>query len=195
MDLIRFRKQEVYRVDKCAWFCSKRDPLWNLSNIAALPIRFNGHLFNSSEQLYQACKYGPDVECLPESATAETEPNVRKRILAAKQAMGAKMTQKCATHLIRPDWFAPQEIRIHAMLWVLELKLWSNRRTFGGELLSTKGLPIVEKSRKDPFWGAIPNSGTFVGSNVLGKLLTILRDEKFDDAIAGKFTYPEGFLL
>jgi len=82
------------------------------------------------------------------------------------------------------------------MLWVLELKLWANRHTFGEVLKSTGNLPIVEKSRKDNFWGAIPMGiGTFVGCNILGKLLTILRDEKFDAVLKGNFTYPEGLFL
>jgi len=190
---------ETYRKDKCAWFCSKRDPYWELSNIAAIPVVFGAITCNSSEQLYQATKYDWDVECLPEDAKPGTDPNVKRRILAAKNAMGSKMTQKCAVKagLVRRDWYAPEEMRIHTMLWVLELKLWNNKDTFGAVLKSTGDLPIVEKSRKDNFWGAIPMGiGNMIGCNILGKLLTILRDEKFDKVLKGTFTYPmDGLFL
>lgn len=44
-------------------------------------------------------------------------------------------------------------------------------------LLSTGNKPIVEESRRDPFWGAKPvGDQMLVGSNVLGQLLTLLRD-------------------
>jgi len=197
METSLLKKTDNYRLSKCSWFCSKKDDFWELSNIASMPLVFDGMKFNSSEQLYQASKYGPNVECLPLSAKEGTDSNVRNRIFAAKAAMGSKMTQKCAVKagLVRKDWDNEEEIRIHSMLWVLELKLWANRRTFGRVLKDTGDLPIVEKSRKDHFWGAIPNNGTLVGFNVLGKLLTILRDEKFDSILNNQFTYSDGFLL
>jgi len=38
--------------------------------------------------------------------------------------------------------------------------------------------PIVEESSRDPFWGAKPtNTETLIGTNVLGELLTELREE------------------
>ena len=45
-------------------------------------------------------------------------------------------------------------------------------------LISTGDSPIVEISRKDPFWGAMPivDSGELVGHNVLGQLLMEMRD-------------------
>lgn len=118
--------------------------------------------------------------------------------MVQKAAKGAKMTQKCAVKagMVRKDWEDEKlEIRIHSMLWVLELKLWCNPRTFGSVIKSTGDLPIVEKSRKDDFWGAKENGGVLVGSNVLGKLLTLLRDEKYDQVRNREFTYPGGFLI
>jgi hypothetical protein len=44
-------------------------------------------------------------------------------------------------------------------------------------LLATGDGPIVEQSRRDAFWGAKPlDDDTLVGQNVLGRLLTELRD-------------------
>lgn len=45
-------------------------------------------------------------------------------------------------------------------------------------LLSTADKQIVEISRKDPFWGAVPvGPDNLVGQNVLGKLLMELREK------------------
>jgi predicted NAD-dependent protein-ADP-ribosyltransferase YbiA (DUF1768 family) len=198
LDIEKLKAEEIYGSNECSWFFSKRDSFWELSNMAgSMPVVFEGQRFNSSEQLYQASKYGPDVECVPKSKP-EAEPNVRERIMAQKAARGAKMTQKCAVkaELVREDWEDENfEVRIHSMLWVLELKLWCNPRSFGTVLKSTGDLPIVEKSRKDDFWGGKENGGALVGSNVLGKLLTLLRDEIYERVRNRQFTYPEGFLL
>lgn len=191
--------EERYGLDECAWFFSKKDSFWELSNMAGkMPIKFGDQRWNSSEQLYQASKYAPDVECVPESNPDAKPRNVRERIMAQKAAKGSKMTQKCAVKagLVRKDWEDERfEIRIHSMLWVLELKLWCNPRSFGETLKSTGNLPIVEKSKKDAFWGGKENRGSLIGRNVLGKLLTILRDEKYEKVRNREFTYPEGFLL
>jgi len=200
LDIASLKAEEVYGLNECAWFFSKDDSCWELSNMAgAMPVLFEGYRWNSSEQLYQASKYGRDVECVPDS-NPNVEPNVLKRIIAQKNARGAKMTQKCAVKagLVRQDWEDDLfEVRIHSMLWVLELKLWCNQRTFGAALKNTGNLPIVEKSKKDSFWGGKENGGSLIGSNVLGKLLTILRDEKYEKVRNPdpQYTYPKGFLM
>jgi predicted NAD-dependent protein-ADP-ribosyltransferase YbiA (DUF1768 family) len=174
-----------HRKDATAWFFSKDNPRWPLSNMAGqMPVywplqRDNANFWNASEQLYQASKYGSDVVCLPKDADYKTEPYVRRRIRAQKAARGAKMTQKCAVSagLVRKDWEdAVEEVRIKSMLWVLELKLYWNPLTFGRELKETGDLPIVEISTKDGFWGCKePEAGVLLGSNVLGKLLSDVR--------------------
>jgi hypothetical protein len=48
----------------------------------------------------------------------------------------------------------------------------------GALLKETRTMPIVEVSRKDPFWGAkAQDDGTLLGQNVLGQLLMELRAE------------------
>jgi predicted NAD-dependent protein-ADP-ribosyltransferase YbiA (DUF1768 family) len=109
---------------------------------------------------------------------------------------GAKMTQKCAVKagLVRSDWVSG-EVRLKAMLWVLELKLYWNRQTFGRVLEETGNRIIVEVSSKDAFWGCEEGpAGTLIGDNQLGQLLTELRG-RMKAVIKGEFTYPEGFLL
>ena len=193
---------QSYRKTEVAWFCSKDDPRWEFSNMAgAMPIywplqRTATNRWNSTEQLYQASKYGTEVMCVPESNPG-VHPNVRKRIRESTNARGAKMTQKCAVSagLVRADWEGPEEVRLKAMEWVLELKVYWNRDTFGQALRDTCERVIVELSTKDAFWGCKAQAdGTLVGENQLGKLLMGVRS-RLPQIVKGEFTQPEGFLL
>lgn len=89
--------------------------------------------------------------------------------------MTAKMVSKPHRKDSRDDWL---QIRVRVMRWVLRVKLAMHWRDFGRLLLSTGTLPIVEDSRRDAFWGAIPrDDNQLVGMNVLGRLLMELRQE------------------
>ena len=200
IDLQYLRKVETYNKNDVYWFFSSKDKNWELSNMAGgMPIFFENHRFHSSEQLYQASKYQSDVLCTPEDKieTPGYIKNVRERILASKAARGSKMTQKCAVKagLVREDWDDSDfEIRIHSMLWVLELKLFHNRLTFAQVLQNTASMDIVEVSRKDSFWGCFQKDGVLQGCNVLGKLLMQVRHNS-GEIKRGNFSYPFGFLL
>ena len=202
-ELAALTKPEVYRKEEVAWFMTCSDPRWELSNMAGgmalyWPlVRCRENQWNSSEQLYQATKYGSDIICLPQSAP-DADPSVRRRIQAQPSPRGAKLTQKCAVKagLVRSDWEDPiQEVRIRSMLWVLELKLYWNPMTCGRVLAETGSRPIVEISTKDPFWGCrVAEGGTLHGSNVLGKLLESVRSRSLE-VRRGQFSSGEGFLL
>lgn len=151
--------------------------------------------WNSTEQLYQACKYSTAVRCLPES-NPDADPCVRNRIRLQVAPRGAKLTQKCAVKagLVRSDW-EREEIRLKAMLWVLELKAFWNRPTFGKALEATGDRVIVEISTKDDFWGCKEYpGGELRGENQLGRLLMQVRT-RLPNILRREFTYPEGFLL
>ena len=203
LELKELKKCSVYTKENAAWFISKQDPRWELSNMAGgmqiyWPVeRCETNRWGSSEHLYQATKYGTHVLCLPESAP-NTDPCVRRRIQAQRSPRGAKMTQKCAVTagLVRPDWDDPNnEVRIQAMLWVVELKLYWNPLTFGRVLQETGTQPIVEVSKKDAFWGCkVAADGTLIGVNALGKILEKVRSRSAEIK-AGKFSFPAGFLL
>ena len=96
INLLNLKNKTVYDKRECAWFFSKNDHNWLLSNMAGqMPIYFpKGKKWNSAEQLYQASKYSPGTICLPVATTDKgtVEPDVRKRIEAATNARGAKMT-------------------------------------------------------------------------------------------------------
>lgn len=192
----------VYTKSDVTWFFSKDNPNWQLSNMAGgmeifwPPVRQRSSRWNSSEQLYQACKYAGDVTCLPASSP-QAEPNVRRRIREATNARGAKMTQKCAAAagLIRSDWESPEFVKLKAMLWVLELKAFWNYATFARVLRDTQDRVIVEISQTDTFWGCRDDGrGNLIGENHLGLLLMQTR-ARLPEIARRQFTHPEGFLL
>ena len=73
-----------------------------------------------------------------------------------------------------PDW---DSYRTGAMAYTLAIKLLQHPGRFGSALTNTGSLPIVERSSRDAWWGAMPQDDmTLTGRNVLGQLLTTLRD-------------------
>jgi hypothetical protein len=84
----------------------------------------------------------------------------------------------------RPDW---EEIQVEIMRWCLRVKLAQHVTKFGGLLRWSAPRPIVERSRKDRFWGAILEAdGVLRGQNRLGRLLMALREELLAYKLAGQ---------
>ena len=142
---------------RCAVFRKTRDLHGGLSNMAGgFPIAILQATYRTSEALYQACRF-PD------------HPGVQQLIVDERSPMAAKMVAKKHVLLTRPDWM---EVRVPVMEWAVRIKLAANFEAFGTVLEETGGLPIVEYSSKDPFWGALPQAdGTLLGANVLGGIL------------------------
>ena len=152
----------TYARDQCAPFMRSREKHGQLSNMTfGYPLSVNGIDFQGPEGLYQALKY-------PGS------PDTQKAIARQRSGMEAKKAAYGTSAAIRADW---DSVRIAAMAWTLTAKLRQHPDRFGRALLDTGQLPVVEMSYRDPFWGAKPDSQTLTGVNVLGKLLTRLRDE------------------
>jgi type I restriction enzyme S subunit len=166
-------------------FLKTNERFGGLSNMApGFPLRVNGVRIRTSEALYQACRF-PHM------------PDVQRLIIDQNSPMTAKMRSKPYRNQSRPDWDA---VRVKVMRWSLRVKLAQNWREFGRLLLATHEKPIVERSRKDDFWGAkVAEDGSLVGMNVLGRLLMELREIlKSDDAESLKNVEPlpiERFLL
>ena len=155
-------KKRTYRKADCAFFMRSRDRWGKLSNMTfGFPLEVNGMRFQGPEGLYQALKFPHD-------------PGHQALIASQRSGMEAKKVAYRNPN-VRPDW---DNVRVEAMAHTLTVKLLQHP-DFGKELLSTKKLPIVEMSRRDDFWGAKPNSGetALEGTNTLGQLLTLLRDE------------------
>lgn len=153
-----------YRMGECAIVWKTREQFGGLSNMAGgWPLRVDGVCVASSEALYQACRF-PDC------------PDAQNHILAQSSPMSAKMVSKpYRGEEDRADW---EEVRVEVMEWCLRVKLAQHWARFSELLLSTGDRHIVERSRRDDFWGAKirqDDPETLVGRNVLGRLLDDLR--------------------
>lgn len=160
---VKLPEQRTYRRQDSITFRKTTEPFGGLSNMAGgYPLFVNGIKILTSEALYQACRF-PHL------------PDVQRLIIAERSPMTAKMKTKPYRDNSRPDW---EFVRTRVMRWCLQVKLVQNWDKFSQLLLETGGLPIVEDSWKDDFWGAKPQSGeTLIGINALGRLLMQLREQ------------------
>lgn len=152
----------TYKRADSAVFFKTREANGELSNMrSGYPLLIGEVKVPSSEALYQACRF-PHL------------PEVQAKIIAQSSPMTAKMVAKPHRAQTREDW---DEIRVAVMKWCLRIKLLQHWEDFGCALLMTDDRPIVEESRKDSFWGAIPDATGQVlrGTNALGRLLMELR--------------------
>ena len=128
---------------------------------AEFSLSINDVRIRTSEALYQACRF-PHM------------PEVQKLIIAEKSPISAKMRSREYETDTRIDWL---DVRIKIMEWCLKVKLVQNWQSFSSVILSTEDLVIVEQSKNDDFWGAIHQvDGSLIGKNILGWLLTELRE-------------------
>ncbi len=129
---------------------------------AGFPIEVEDVKILSSEALYQAMRY-------------PNNPEYQHEIIKQRSPMTAKMISKKYRSHTRVDW---EEVKLVIMRWCIRVKLIENWDKFGSLLLSTANKQIVEESKKDAFWGAIPlDVNLLVGTNALGRLLMELRIE------------------
>lgn len=177
------RQNRTYTRRDCAVFRKTDEAFGGLSNMApGFPVRVNGVRVMTIEALYQASRF-PHL------------PDVQRLIIEQHSPMTAKMVSKPHRKDSRADW---DKVRITVMRWCLRLKLSQHWSKFSQLLLSTGDRAIVEDSKKDDFWGAVPSDGeTLVGLNVLGRLLMELREEIKKGAELRRVEAPaiENFLL
>lgn len=155
--------QREYKPGDVIVFNKTREQWGELSNMAAgFPLVVAGLEWLTSEALYQACRF-PRL------------PDVQELLRVQKSPMAAKMKSKPHRSHTRPDWDAA---RLKVMRWVLRVKLAQNLDSFGAVLARTGQRPIVERSHKDRYWGAVLDEcGILRGQNALGRLLMELREE------------------
>lgn len=118
----------------------------------------------SSEALYQALRF-PSFYL------------VQEEVLEAPNGFVAKLVAKKYLDRTRRDW---NDVRVQTMRLAVLLKSLSHP-SFQEKLQQTgPETEIVEISRKDPFWGMVPQQkddfSDLRGENTLGKILMDLRD-------------------
>ena len=151
----------IWRKTECAHFMRSRERHGQLSNMTSgYPLIVNGLRFQGPEGLYQAMKF-------PGS------PDAQRAIARQHSGMDAKKTAYALSHGFRRDW---EEVKLDAMALTLAVKLIQHPERFGNALGETGDMDIVEMSNRDAWWGAKPEGNILRGINVLGKLLTLLRD-------------------
>lgn len=177
-----------YDASNSCTFKKTKEKYGGLSNMASgYPLTIQKFTILTSEALYQACRF-------------PHRPELQNSILNERSPMAAKIITKPYRSDSRADW---ESIRVDVMRWCLQLKLAQNLNNFGNLLESTMGMPIIEESHKDSFWGAIKdkkNSNLLTGQNVLGKLLVEIREFYFkikstDDSITISPPDVNNFLL
>lgn len=153
---------ETYPVSECA-IIHKVDMEWGIfSNFGRTPIVVNGVTFRTSEQLFQLMKF-KDEEPLKEIYFQKKNPK-----------MTAKKWEK--THR-RSDWGS---MLVDAIKFCIQQKYEQNE-DFRNKLEESRGLYIVEDqssfNKPNPdTWGVKRKEDSFVGPNLLGRLLMELRE-------------------
>jgi ribA/ribD-fused uncharacterized protein len=150
-----------YLKKKSLSFAKVNAPFGGLHNMApGYPITIGDIVIKTSEHLYQACRFPHDA-------------HIQEEILNTPSPMSAKMVMKKYIEQSREDW---DEVKFLVMRWCLLLKLTQNWSSFGALLEATRNAALVEYSKNDDFWGAVPSGDLLVGVNALGRLLMQLRD-------------------
>lgn len=155
---------EAYPAGQSAPFCKVADQWGIFSNFARTPIVFDGMRFNCAEQLFQCLKF--------------TSSDALRDLLAASgQTIKMKARKFEKEGLLRDDWGA---VIIDAMKLCLSLK-YEQSHDFRQALERSRGLYIVEDQTSFPrksadTWGCKLIGDSFVGPNLLGRLLMELRD-------------------
>nr|MBB1521951.1 NADAR family protein [Clostridiales bacterium] len=127
-------------------------------NFSSFKVEWNGYLFASVEEAYQAASFMGSDEELVEKIKKSHSADEAQRIAYANRDKR------------REDW---DDVKISIMEELLRLKIEQNPYV-KKKLLQTEDYMIVEDSPKDDFWGWGPNRN---GQNNLGKLWMKLRKE------------------
>ena len=118
-------------------------------NFSSFKVEWNGYLFSSVEEAYQAASFMGSDEELVEKIKKSHSADEAQRIAYANRDKR------------REDW---DDVKISIMEELLRLKIKQNPYV-KKKLLQTEDYMIVEDSPKDDFWGWGPNRN---GQNNLG---------------------------
>lgn len=148
-----------YDPEHCAVFYRTKEMWGELSNMnGRFPFQMGELKVISNEHLYQALRFsGNDA--------------LQALVLNAAFAMLSKRVAYEPQNIIHtiPGWKSGLNLR--AMKFCLQAKLYVHRHDLSIVFKQANGRPIVEKSMKDQFWGAMPQTdGMLVGDNQLGEM-------------------------
>ena len=149
------------------------DKFYALDNFSAFQVLLLGIPFMTAEHAYQWSKF-----LLADDENARLSPEERSRhhnaqteVVNAKSAHDAKRLAATHKDLRSPTW---EKDKLVQMENVLRAK-FEQHEYVRETLRRTEGLPIVETSPVDSFWGWGPNKD---GQNQLGRLWMKIRFER-----------------
>ena len=148
------------------WLMEKMDEVigfyprefYPFDNFSSFKVEWNGYLFSSVEEAYQAASFMGSDEELVEKIKKSHSVDEAQRIAYANRDKR------------REDW---DDVKVSIMEELLRLKIEQNPYV-KKKLLQTEDYMIVEDSPKDDFWGWGSNRN---GQNNLGKLWMKLREK------------------
>lgn len=162
LNVVDMIEEKIYDKKNVVSFAKIAGEWGYFSNIYNSALFVNETFIPSVEALYQSCKY-------------PLFPNIQKEILSQNNAMKAKGISRKYYMFQRQDW---EDVKFPIMRWCLMVKLIQNWDDLAPLLLKTKGFQIVEYSKKDAIWGAMPYGyDKLKGKNILGRLLMDIRDK------------------
>ena len=154
-------RRRLYRPGEFVRLSDPGGPHGDLSPMApGYPLTVNGITFPFAEALYQALKF-PD------------HPQVQQqlaRLPSGMETVGAAYRRQG----FRAKWWRRR--RVAAMAYTQAVRLSQHPDRFSQALTATGDLTIVAEFPGDPYWGAEPEGDAVRGCNVLGRVLTELRD-------------------
>lgn len=128
-----------------------------LSNFYEQDLLFEGEIWPTAEHAYQACKTNDPREKAWVRSMAT--PGSAKRL-------GRKVE-------LREDW---ETVKADCMFQVLKAKF--KNPELREQLLATEDAELIEGNTwGDHYWGKVKYKNKWVGQNMLGKLLMVLRDD------------------
>ena len=134
-----------------------------LSNFYPCKIRYEGIEYPSVEHAYQAAKTW----------------NKKDRLIISQLDTPGQAKRYGASVKIRDFW---EKDKVSTMLELIRLKF--NNPELERKLLETYPHELIEGSPyEDITWGAVDQSGIWIGKNYLGKILMEVRNEKRLSAI------------
>ena len=157
---------QEYPANKTAAFGKVAEEWGILGNFAPTPIVVDGVSFDCTEKLFQVMKFKDEES---------------RKIIYAQKGQPIKMMAKHQEKVgvVREDW---ERIFIDAMKFCLMQK-YTQSETFKKELERSKGLFIVEQQANPrrpagAYSAKLSEDGkTWVGPNIMGRLLMELRDK------------------
>lgn len=145
-------------------FCSVSDEFGDFSNFADFPIRLEGDVWPTSEHYFQAHKFHDQA--------------YRRRIRTANSPGLAARLGRDRKQRLRRDW---ESVKVEVMRKAVRAK-FRQHHDLRELLLSTGDAKIVEHTADDYYWG---DGGDGSGKNMLGRILTQVREELRGDASLG----------